>query len=245
MKTGMLDSKLNFHEIPFYEIEGLCEKIASKSSELSYEYKAKYDEYKANITRFSSAFEFCLHELGWMLYDPFSLGKDEVLFSNGSRCYIASLKYVKTPGFDRKSINEEEFGYPRLYDREIGYDPNISITSINNGIVDEKGYVDSAFTDSIDVLADIEVMMENIRSEESYNEYMASRLLYPSKLEYLTSRKNTMKAEKLPDGNISLQFVSENDGKVLNFIERLKKTDMLAEYVPIKANEDTSLMRSA
>lgn len=245
MKTGMFDSKMNFHELPFYEIEGLCRTIAEKSSELNEEYKARYEEYKTKITRFSPAFEFCLHELGWMLYDPFSIGEDEVLFSNGERCYVTSLEYVKTPGFKRASINEPNFGYPRLEDSAIGYDPNISITSINNGIVDERGYVDSGFADSIDVLADIEVMMENIKSEESYGTYMESRYLYPSKLEYLTSKPNTMKAEKLPDGNISLQFVSENNGKVQNFIERLKNADMLAEYIPIKASEETSLMRAA
>lgn len=245
MKTGMYDSKLGFHNLPFYEIEGLCEAIANKSSELSEEYKAKYEEYKKNITRFSPSFEFCLHELGWMLYDPFSLGEEEVLFSNGNRCYITSLDFVSKPGFDRKSINEENFGYPRLEDRTIGYDPNISITSINKGIVDERGYVDSNFADSIDILADIEVMMENMKSEEAYNEYLESRVHYPSKLEYLTSRPNRMKAEKLPDGNISLEFVSENDGKVQDFIDRLKNADMLAEYIPIKANEETSLMKAA
>lgn len=245
MKAGMLDSKKNFHELPFYKIEGLCEAIVKKSCELSEEYQAKYKEYQANITRFSAPFEFCLHELGWMLYDPFSLGNDEVLFSNGKRCYVASLEYVSSPEFDRKSVNDENFGYPRLDDANIGYDPNISITSINEGIVDGLGYVDSKFADSIDTLADIEVMMENIGSEEAYRGFIASRHFYTSKLEYLTSRPNTLKASKLPDGNISVEFVSENDGKVEDFINRLKNADMLAEYVPIKTNEDTSIMKVA
>lgn len=245
MKTGMFDSKKNFHELPFYEIEGLCEAIVNKACELSEEYKAKYEEYQKNITRFSAPFEFCLHELGWMLYDPLLTGKDEVLFSNGSRSYVATVNFVSSPDFNRKSINDENFGYPRLEDETIGFDPNISITSINSGIVDSGGYVDSTFADSIDTLAEIEVMMENIRSEEAYNEYMENRHLFPSKLEYITSRPNTLKAEKLPDGNISLQFVSENTGKVEEFIDRLKKTNMLAEYIPIKTNDETSLMKAA
>lgn len=245
MTTGVFDSKMNFHELPFYEIEGLCDRIASKACELSDEYKEKYSEYQKNITRFSASLEFCLHELGWMIYDPLSLGEDEVLFSNGSRSYISSLEYVKNPNFDRKSIQDDNFGYPRLDDDTIGFDPNISITSVNSGIVDEEGYVDSGFVDSLDTLAEIEIMTENIRSEEAYKEYLETRYLYPSRLEYITSRPNTLKAEKLPDGNISLQYVSENSGKVEDFINRLRNADMLAEYIPIKANEETSIMKVA
>ncbi|MCX4248857.1 MAG: hypothetical protein OSJ65_03745 [Bacilli bacterium] len=245
MKTGVLDSKMNFHELPFYEIEGLCEKIAEKSASLSDDYKEKYEEYKKNITRFSAAFEFCLHELGWMLYDPFTLGNDEVLFSNGERCYIASMDFVKKEGFNRKDVQNKEVGYPRLDDTTIGYDPNISITSINQGIVDSEGYVDSSFADSLDTLADIEVMFENISSKDAYQMYMSSKNYYQTKLEYITSRPNTMSAQKLPDGNISLQYVSENNGKVLEFINRLKSQDMLAEYIPIKSNEETSIVKAA
>ncbi len=245
MKTGVFDSKLNFHELPFYEIEGLCDTIVKTAIEKSEELKMKYEKYKKNITRFSASFEFCLHELGWMLYDPFEIGNDEVLFSNGERCYIASVKFIKKEGFDRKKINYPEVGYPRLDDNTIGYDPNISITSINEGIVDEYGYVDSKFTDSIDTLAEIEVMFENMKSEASYLEYLRQKAFYPSKLEYITSRPNTISAKKLADGNISLQFVSENTGKVENFINRLREQDMLAEYIPIKGNEETSIMKVA
>lgn len=245
MKTGVLDSKMNFHELPFYEIEGLCEEIAAKAASLSNDYREKYEDYKKNITRFSASFEFCLHELGWMLYDPFSLGNDEVLFSNGERCYIASMDYVTKEGFNRKDVQNKEVGYPRLDDTTIGYDPNISITSINNGIVDSEGYVDSSFADSLDTLADIEVMFENISSREAYQTYMSSKPYYQTKLEYITSRPNTMSARKLPDGNISLQFVSENTGKVEEFINRLKSQDMLAEYIPIKSNEETSIVKVA
>ncbi len=88
-------------------------------------------------------------------------------------------------------------------------------------------------------------MFENMRSEASYLEYLRQKAFYSSKLEYITSRPNTISAKKLADGNISLQFVSENNGKVENFINRLREQDMLAEYIPIKGNEETSIMKVA
>ena len=88
-------------------------------------------------------------------------------------------------------------------------------------------------------------MFENMRSEASYLEYLRQKAFYSSKLEYITSRPNTISAKKLDDGNISLQFVSENNGKVENFINRLREQDMLAEYIPIKGNEETSIMKVA
>ena len=245
MKTGVLDSRLEFHELPFYEIEGLCNEIVATAISKSEEYRAKYEEYKNNITRFSPAFEFCLHELGWMLYDPFCLGTDEVLFSNGHRCYIASINYVKKEGFDRHSITNENVGYPRLDDQVVGYDPNIQVDSIKEGIVDEKGYVDGSFVDSLYTLAEIEVMFNNIKDKEAYLDFMRSKNQYETKLDYLTSKKNVIAAKKLEDGSVSIRFVSENDGKVQEFIDNLKESGKLADFTPIVGNENTNLMKAA
>ena len=46
MKTGVFDSKLNFHELPFYEIEGLCDTIVKTAIEKSEELKKKYEKKK-------------------------------------------------------------------------------------------------------------------------------------------------------------------------------------------------------
>lgn len=245
MKTGLLDSRLDMHELPFYEIEGLCENIVQTAITKSEKYRETYEEYKRKITRFSPAFEFCMHELGWMLYDPFCLGQDEVLFSNGHRCYLASLDYVKTPGFDRKKIDNEEMGFPRLDDETVGYDPKISVDSIKEGIVDSKGYIDCGFTDSLGTLAEIMVMNENIKDKEAYLDCLRSREDYPTRLDYLTSKKNVIAAKKLEDNTVSLRYVSENDGLVQEFIDRLRETNQLADLIPIIGNEDTHLMKTA
>lgn len=241
MKTGVLDNRLGFHELPFYEIEGLCNEIVKTAVSKSEKYKELYEEYKKNITRFSPAFEFCIHELGWMLYDPFCLGNDEVLFSNGKHCYVASTSYIEKPDFDRHSVDNPEVGYPTLTDAAIGYDPEIKTDSINEGIVDELGYVDSGFANSLDTLAEIEVMFSMMKDKNAYEEYIQNKDLYTTKLDYITSKKNVISAKKLEDGSVSIGFVSENDGKVQDFIERLREEDKLADYIPLVANTETSL----
>lgn len=245
MKTGMYDNRLGFHELPFYEIEGLCEAIVDKATSLSSEYALKYEQYKKNITRFSPAFEFCMHELGWMLYDPFCEGNDEVLFSNGNRCFVASVNYVSKEGFDRKKIKHDDVGYPVLYDEVIKFDPETLSENIDKGIVDEQGFVSSTFTDDLQTLAEIMVMFVNMKDEDSYRSYMNSKDYYNTKLDYLTSRKNVIVATKLEDGSISLRYVSENDGKVQEFIDRLKNEGRLAELAPIISDENTNLMKIA
>ncbi|MCH5166531.1 MAG: hypothetical protein J1F35_01435 [Erysipelotrichales bacterium] len=243
--TGIYDNRLGFHELPFYEIEGLCEELVRTATSKSEKYKEIFEEYKRNMSRFSPAFEFCIHELGWMLYDPFSLGTDEVLFSNGKRCFVASVDYVKKEGFDRHSITNDTAGYPRLYDDVIGYDPYMSVDNINEGIVDEKGFVSSTFTDSIDILAEIEVMFDNISDKKAYKDYQKNKYVYDSKLEYLTSKKNVMSAKKLEDGSVSLNFVSENDGIVQEFVDFLESEGKLASYIPVVGSEKTDIMKVA
>ena len=245
MKTGMLDSRLEMHELPFYEIEGLCNAIVETAVKKSEDYRAKFEEYKRKITRFSPAFEFCLHELGWMLYDPFCLGNEEVLFSNGKRFYVASVDYVKKEGFNRTDINNDSVGYPRLEDKVVGYDRAINDDAINEGIVDSRGYVDVGFTDSLYTLAEIEVMNENIGNKESYEDFLKNRDNFETTLDYLTSKPNVIAAKKLADGTICLRFVSENDGLVQDFIDRIQGEGKLAEFIPVVKDEETHIMKAA
>lgn len=244
MKTGVLDSRLKFHELPFYEIQGLMKVIVETATKKSKKYSEIYSEYKKNITRFSPELEFCLHELGWMIYDPFLQGNDEVLFSNGNRCYLASREYILKEGFDRHSINVD-LGYPMLTDEIVKYDASMNIENMDEGIIDTKGYVDAGFTDSLDTLAEIEVMEETISDKNAYLEYINSKDMYPTKLEYVTSKKNVISAKKLEDGTITLQFVSENDGVVQDFIERAKSENKIAELIPMTQEENRSIMKAA
>lgn len=244
MKTGVLDSRLEFHELPFYEIQGLMQNIVETATKKSKKYQKIYSDYKKKITRFSPELEFCLHELGWMIYDPFLQGNDEVLFSNGSRCYLASKDYVLQKGFDRHRVNSD-LGYPILTDEFVKYDPHLNISNIDEGIIDSKGYVDAGFTDSLDTLAEIEVMEETIRDKNMYLDYLRSKDTYNTKLEYITSKKNVISARKLEDGSITLQYVSENDGLVEDFINRAKQENKIAELIPITQEEERSIMKAA
>ena len=79
----MRDPQGKEHELEFYDIQGLAEKLVetAKGNETLKEYFAA--NFKSKITRVSPEFEFLIHKLGWMLKDPFNLGEDEWLFSNG------------------------------------------------------------------------------------------------------------------------------------------------------------------
>lgn len=233
MKTGVFDSKKEFHEIPFYEIQGLMSEISKKATELKPGLKERFEEYDKKITRFSKELEFVLHELGWYLYDPFCLGKDEVLFSNGKRMYLASTSFIMQPDFDRKTITGETTGYPILTDEVVGYDSSFNYKNIDEGIVDENGYVDCRFAGGLEELAEIELLHELIKNQMEYENYINTIHEYNSKLEYITNKPNVIAAKKQDDGSISLYFVSENTGAVKEFIDKLKNEEKLSELIPI------------
>lgn len=237
MKTGVFDSKKIFHEIPFYEIQGLMSEISKKAIELKPEYKKTFEKYKKNITRFSKELEFVLHELGWYIYDPFCHGEDEVLFSNGKRTYLASVSYIMKPDFDRKNIADDTIGYPLLTDEIVGYDRELNYKNIDEGVVDSNGYVDCKFAGGLEELAEIELLHELIQNKAEYENYINTNHEYNSKLEYLTNKPNTMVARKQNDGTISLLFVSENDGVVKEFVDRLKEEEKISELIPIVGEE--------
>lgn len=241
--TGVFDTDGNFRELYFYKLQGLFEVMTKAAIEASSELKEKYEnEYKNKITRFSSELEFCLHELGWMIRDPFCQGKDEVLFSNGHRSYIASIDYVSSPDFDRKKINNEDMGFPVLTDEYIGYDPDLKdYEAMNGGIIDEQGYVSSFFLPSMEDLATLELMHKMVKDEKTYIDYLMHKDEFPSALEYLTSKKNVIAIKKLNDGSCTLEFVSENDGKVQKFIDKIESEGRIAEFVPLVVEENTGL----
>lgn len=237
--TGVFDVKGNFHELYFYKIQGLFEVMTKVAIEASSELKEKYEkEYKGKITRFSSELEFCLHELGWMIFDPFCRGKDEVLFSNGKRSYIASTNYVSTPDFDRKKIDNEDVGFPLLTDEYVCYDSELKhYDKMDGGIIDEEGYVSSFFLPSMEDLATLELMHKMVGDEKTYTDYLMHKDEFSSSLEYLTSKKNVIGIKKLNDGKCTLEFVSENDGKVQQFIEELEREGYIEKFVPFVPSE--------
>lgn len=247
MKSGVIDSCGRFHELHFYKIQELCEVITKTAITKSEEYKNIFEtKYVGKVTRFSPCLEFCLHELGWMIYDPYCTGKSEVLFSNGNRCYVVPLEYVKQNNFNRHEFEDNEFGYPILTDEVVSYNKELNtIEGIKEGIVDEKGFVSSEFLSSLENLAQIELMYSLINNERAYKEYIEHKDEYSSALEYVTSKKNVISVRQLSDGTYTLDFVSENDGKVQNFIDALTASGKLAELKPLVQPGDGSIMKVA
>lgn len=249
---GVYDTNKKFHKLDFYKMQGLFEEMTKAACNASPEMKKLYEkEYKGKITRFSSELEFCLHELGWMIYNPFCEQVDEgpsfdpehpkgnVLFSNGKRTYISSGGYIMKPDFDRKSIDVEETGFPKLTDEYVGYDANLKdYDAMNAGIIDEQGYVSSFFLPSMEELATLELLHKMIKDKETYEDYMLHKDEFANALDYLTSQKNVIAIKKLNDGSCTLEYVSENDGKVQQFIDELKAKDKIAEFVPLVVEEN-------
>lgn len=240
MKHGMVDPKGVLHELAAYEIEGLCKAMMQTAIESDENYRKAYeDKYKNRFTYFSEALEFCVHELGWKLYDPFCLGKEEVLFSNGSRSYVAPLSKLQEPGFDPKKVTATDIGYCVLTDKDVNADRTLTnINYYDDGIVSDRGFVSSSFVNGdLNSLAQVILMHEFIKSKEMYDHYLANRHHYTSQLDYLTSLANVIAIDKQENGKFSIRFVSENDGKVLDFINALTMSGMLQDLEMMKTPE--------
>ena len=239
MKTGLIDSQGRFHEVDYYEIQNLCEVMVQAAINKSPVLRKVFEEKFANkITRFSKELEFCLHILGWMVYDPFALGRDEVLFSNGERSYIASSEVITKPGFDRTKIKNNNLGFPILTDEVVGFDSTLNhIENYNKGIIDERGYVDASFVPTLKSLADIILMHDMIKDKELYEEFTSRGKNNHHPLDFLTARKNVIAIKKLDNGKYMMHFADENDGRVLEFIDKMEIEDRIEKLEVLEQGE--------
>ena len=208
---------------------------------------AKFQFMKAGMTRFSPEVMFALTDLGYKIVAPFARCRDKVIFSNGGVLFIASKNYVEGRYFDISKLKDSD-GIQIPTDEVIGFDKNITnLDNIKNGIADDNGYVDSTFldkytendvgTDSIDLLASLLLMNDMLFSERLYKDVLSSRKK-KTDLEYITSKPNCICVERVGD-KFSLSYVSENLGKVGNFIQKLKDQQLIAKYdvLPVPSTE--------
>lgn len=228
----------SFQQLYVYEIRNLCDEMVRALLESDKpdekHLKDKYNnEYANKCTRFSPSVEFCIHELHMMIKDPLCLGNGEVLASNGKRAYLISEATFNSEGFDVTAVTKEDIGRPVLNDETVGYDPNITnLSLITKGIVDSDGYVDSSFVGSITSLGEI-VLMDKLFSDKAlYEDYIANRVYFSSPLEFITSKPNCIAIAK-ENERYKLRYVSENDGKVQNFIDTLEQKDLIEENLPL------------
>lgn len=233
MLGKLIDQQGNVLEIEFYKIQNLCEVMVDAAINNSRVLRVEFeDEYLSRMTRFSPEFEFCLHRLGWMLYDPYCLGKDEVLFSNGERSYVANSEFVKQEGFNRFAVKNDKVGYARLTDELIKYDDSLNkINDYTVGIVDEEGYVDAGFVSNVVNLADVIVMSKLIQDESFFKEYVRDGKNYANSLLFLLSRKNTLVVRHLSDGKFQMKGDKESTGMIRNFVDKLEIMGLINDTV--------------
>lgn len=235
MKCGIYNSDFIFQEVNTYDIKSLCKSIVNKITSQDYQMKLLFYEYQKNITRFDPNFEFCLHELGLCVLDPLGTGKDQILLSHNKHTYLLqsnpfndSYKPKDFNLFDSKT--DIIIDYPTLTDKNVGYRDNFQdMSNITEGIADSYGYVDSFFVRGIDNLAKIELIDEMLGNKNYYDEdvYLLKHNIKP--LEILTNRSNCISIKRNPDGKFSIEFLSENTGKLKEFIDNLSNNNLISD----------------
>ena len=239
MKMGIIAPDGTFKEMPIYKI-GEMARQAATVAEKNKDYKATLAEYRKNITRFNPEIEFIINELGFMIYDPLLKGKDEVLFSNGERHFIASTAFVTKEGFDRKAIRSEA-GFPVLTDENMHYSNVLDENKIIKGIIDERGYLDFTPVKKLNALAEIILMDKLFDDVFIAEDYMKNKDKYKNALDYVTSKDNTLAIRKEEDGKFNLQYVSDNNEVISSFLKKLESEGKISDQ-ELVVQADTSLM---
>lgn len=239
MKSGIYNSKFEFQEIDLYDVSRLCHLIVNKVIKNNIELKNVYEEYKNNITRFNPDFEFCLHELGLCLLDPLCTGKDQILFSSNKHTYLIDHN-IFNKDYLPKNFNIENtdadilLDFPILTDKNVDYDKDFSNYKFySEGIADEKGYVDAKFIHGLDNLSKVLIINKIIEDKSFYENciYSLIKKCYPVMI--LTNRVNCISLKRKDNNSFLLEYVSENTGKLQEFIKYLEDNNMISNYLPI------------
>ena len=256
MDTGIITPTGVEEKMPLFQIGPYLVGVVREAISKDMLANAKYQFMRSKITRFSPEVIFALTDLGYKIVAPFARSRDNVLFSNGGSLFIASKNYVFGRYFDPEKLKDVD-GIQVPTDEVIEYDKNITnIDNIKNGIVDNNGYVDSTYLDKVtekdpanssnDLLASFLLMNDMLFSERLYKDVLSSRKKMTD-LEYITSKPNCICIKR--DGDkFNLSYVSDNLGKVGNFIQKLKDEHLIAKYdmlptpsTDLTVPEDTSL----
>lgn len=256
MDTGIITPTGVEEKMPLFQIGPYLTGAVREAIAKDMMANAKFQFMKQKMTRFSPEVMFALTDLGYKIVAPFARSRDNVLFSNGGSLFVASKNYVFGRYFDPDKLKDID-GIQVPTDETIGFDKNIAnIDNIKNGIVDNNGYVDSTYLDNVtakepgvdsnDLLASFLLMNDMLFSERLYKDVLANRKKQTD-LQYMTSKPNCICVKR--DGEkFSLSYVSDNLGKVGNFIQKLKDNKLIAKYdvLPVPSTElviqeDTSL----
>ena len=238
MDTGIITNEGMFEPLPLFQIgprlEGTVREAIKKDPVANFEFQLM----KSQMKRFSPEVMYAIVKLGYKIVAPFAKSRDNVLFSNGGTLFVASKNYVCGKFFEPDKLKDED-GIQVPTDEVIKYDPELTnIDNIDEGIIDEYGYVDSTYLSNatknnvgkgnLDLLASFLLMNDMLFSERIYKDVLTDRKK-KTDLAYITSKPNCVCIKR--DGDkFSLSYVSENTGKVEKFIDRLKEEDKIAKY---------------
>lgn len=212
----------NLHEINFYDIQQLCETMVNVAME-NPELRERYETFYARkITKFSPELQFCIHELGLTIYDPFNRGKDEYLFSNGNRSFVTAAANLNKEKLNRRAVNIQNMGFPIMTDELLHVDKSLnSLENINSGIIDNDSYIDTRCVTNKEIFAQIYLMDLLASNKEIYEHYMAHKGEYPTTLDYLINALGMASVDLNEQGEIELSYtenVNEGTKDIVDFI---------------------------
>ncbi len=238
MDTGIITPNGVFENMAMFQIGPYLTGVVREAIKTDMFLNAKYVFMKDKVTRFNPEVMFALTDLGFKIVAPFAKSRDNVLFSNGGALFVASKNYVLGRYFNPELLKDTE-GIQVPTDEIIKYDPNLSnVDNITEGIIDDYGYVDSTYLSNVtnrqpgesrnELLASFLLMNDMLFNERLYKDVLVNRKK-KTDLEFITSKPNCVCIKKDPNG-FAISYVSDNTGKVGDFIKKLEEKNLIARY---------------
>ena len=238
MDTGIITPTGGVQKLAMFQIGPYLEGIVTEAIKKDRQLEKDYEYMESIMSRFNPAVMFALVKLNYKIIAPFAKSINNVLFSNGGTLFAASRDYVQGRYFAPELL-DDKVGIQIPTDETIGYDPNFTnISNIKSGIIDDLGYIDSTFLDnytkndpnhsSDELLASLMLMNDMLFKEYVYKDVLSHRKR-KTDLEFITSKPNCVLIKREPEG-FSISYVSDNNGKVGDFLKKLDNEGLIAKY---------------
>ena len=229
----------------YFIVKKKCEEILDTVINNNEKCRRIYEEkYKDRYTYFSAAMDYCMRVLDFKVALPAGVldkelapgeeASNRALFAVNNMLYVDSIDRIIDGSAREYALMHPEAGIPQLTDETVGYDASLSnINSYDDGIVTEKGYVSSRFVKyNMEDLASIMLLDALSEDMELYNQYRETYQEGRMAFEFYTALPNIIGIDNLDNGTFALSFVSENNGRVQDFINALENNGLLADLDP-------------
>lgn len=223
-----IDNKGLERECPIYYLGELFSGIVSavRNHQENEAYGKYFKEYDGKYTRFNTAIDFCLREMGWKIVNPLLDGSNSVLlFTNNELMLISNDEYYANYLLG-KEVNPI-MSFPKLDDESIGYVPLSMEESIkDSGIKDSKGFIANEKMGSMEDTASLMLILEMMRDEGLAKEYVNSE--YFSKNDMLGFYKNVFGCQLVEKKYEEEEFELP---KVKEVVEEKKEAELLIKPI--------------